>query len=166
MSTRTFVSYWVPVIAWMILIFAGSTDVLSAEHTLRFLMPFLRWFDPHISFATIAYINVALRKLGHLTEYATLAALLWRALRGTLRSARLRSAPARQAPTLLIAAIALITPALFAVSDEFHQSFVPSRTPSENDVLIDVCGATVGVAICPLFARRSRSKVTTGKFAA
>ena len=65
MSTRTFVSYWVPVIAWMILIFAGSTDVLSAEHTSRFLVPFLRWLDPEISFATIAHINIVLRKLAH-----------------------------------------------------------------------------------------------------
>ena len=33
----------------MALIFIGSTDVLSAEHTSRFLVPFLRWFDPNDS---------------------------------------------------------------------------------------------------------------------
>jgi VanZ family protein len=130
----------------MVLIFAGSTDVLSAEHTSRFLVPFLRWLDPHISFATIVNINLVLRKLGHLTEYAILAALLWRALRATLRPVS----------RLSIGTIALITSALFAVSDEFHQSFVATRTASENDVLIDICGAIVGLAISWIFSRRKR----------
>jgi len=157
MSTRVFVTNWVPVIAWMIVIFAGSTDVLSAEHTSRFLMPFLRWLDPHMSFATIASINVVLRKLGHVTEYAILAALLWRALRATLRATRLRSPrrpSARQASTLWIGAIALIASALFAISDEFHQSFVGTRTASAQDVLIDLTGALIAVATCWLFASR------------
>jgi VanZ family protein len=144
MSTRIFVSKWVPVLAWMILIFAGSTDVLSADHTSRLLVPFLRWLDPQISFAMIAHINIVLRKLGHLAEYAILAALLWRALHVTLKSTA----------TLLIGAIALITSALFAISDEIHQSFVPSRTPSQHDVLIDICGAIIGLAICWLLMRR------------
>src|ERR1700737_1319963 len=69
MSVRALVSKWVPVIAWMVLIFAGSTDALSAEQTSRFLVPFLRWLNPEISVATIAAIHFALRKLGHLTEY-------------------------------------------------------------------------------------------------
>src|SRR5713226_7635170 len=86
MNARRFVNCWVPVIAWMALIFAGSTDALSAEQTSRFLVPFLRWLDPQISIATIAAIHFTLRKLGHLMEYGILAALLWRGLRGTLTS--------------------------------------------------------------------------------
>lgn len=148
-AARNLVSKWVPVIAWMVLIFAGSTDVLSAEHTSRFLVPFLRWLDPHISFAMITTINVVLRKLGHLTEYAVLAALLWRALRGTLRSRR----------TITLVAIALTASALFAASDEFHQSFVATRTASENDVLIDICGAIVGLAICWMIGQKNRQKI-------
>jgi VanZ family protein len=144
MSMKRFVSKWVPVIAWMVLIFAGSTDALSAEHTSRFLIPFLHWLDPHISFQTIAAIHLMLRKLGHLTEYAMLAALLWRALRDALRSTS--SFPA--------ALIAFGISALFAMSDEFHQSFVPTRTSSENDVMIDICGAIVGLTICLSLARK------------
>jgi VanZ family protein len=150
MSTRLFVTTWVPVIAWMLLIFVGSTDVLSAEHTSRFLVPFLRWLDPHISFATIAHINIVVRKLGHVIEYAILAGLIWRALRATLASAS----------GLLIAAITLLASALFAISDEFHQSFVPTRTAAENDVIIDICGAIVAIAICLLFAQQNRQWFT------
>src|ERR1700720_2539031 len=82
---KTFLKYWLPILIWLCIIFVGSTDILSAEHPSRFLIPFLRWLDPNISFATIAKIHVALRKIGHLTEYAILAALFWRALRGGTR---------------------------------------------------------------------------------
>src|SRR6266581_2075158 len=87
-----FLKYWMPAISWMGIIYLGSTDMLSAEHTSRFLVPFLRWLDPQISMATIAAIHFALRKFGHLTEYAILAALIWRALRsGT--SFRMKMSP-------------------------------------------------------------------------
>src|SRR5260370_39106727 len=87
MRARWFVSKWMPVIDWMFLMFVGSTDVLSAEHTSRFLVPFLLWLDPHISAATIVSIHFALRKIGHFTEYAILAALLWRGVSGTFNRA-------------------------------------------------------------------------------
>ncbi|MFN2541920.1 MAG: VanZ family protein, partial [Chthoniobacterales bacterium] len=65
----------------MIFIFIGSTDLLSAEHTSRYIGPFLRWFAPHVSDATIASVQMVVRKGAHLTEYAILGALLYRALR-------------------------------------------------------------------------------------
>jgi len=139
MSVRRFLKYWLPVLAWLGLIFLGSTDVLSAEHTSRFLVPFLRWLDPQITLATLNLVQTTIRKLGHLTEYAILAALLWRAMRSG-------AAWTLKAPILFAAA--LVACAIFAVSDEFHQSFVPSRTPSFHDVMIDICGALVGLAIC------------------
>jgi VanZ family protein len=144
---RSFLKNWAPVMAWMFLIFAGSTDALSAEQTSRFLVPFLLWLDPEISVATIAVIHFALRKLGHLTEYAILAALLWRALRATA----LRELWKPAVITLVIAAI-------YAALDEFHQSFVPTRTASENDVMIDIGGAIAGVMICLMFARGVRDR--------
>ena len=125
-------------IAWMLLIFAGSSDALSAEHTSRFLVPFLRWLDPTISASTIAAIHFTLRKLGHFTEYALLAFLLWRAL----RTSWIGKANG------VIAATCFGLAALFAASDEFHQSFVPTRTPSPRDVLIDCIGAAFAIAIC------------------
>jgi VanZ family protein len=144
---KSFLKYWLPVLIWIGLIFVGSTDALSAEQTSRFLVPFLRWLNPQISFATIAAIHFALRKLGHLTEYAIFAALLWRALR---RGTRL---PAKMSILFLFAWLAV---AIFAVIDEFHQSFVPSRTASPVDVMIDICGAMIGLIICIMFAAPGR----------
>ena len=143
----SFFKYWLPVLIWLGLIFASSTDALSAEQTSRFLVPFLRWLDPQLSFATIAAIHFALRKLGHLTEYAIFAALLWRALR---RGTRL------QAKMSILFLLAWLAAAIFAVFDEFHQSFVPSRTASPIDVMIDICGAMLGLIICMMFAAQDR----------
>ena len=146
---KSFLKYWLPVLVWLGLIFVGSTDALSAEQTSRFLVPFLRWFDPQISGATIAAIQLIIRKLGHITEYAILAMLLWRGLR---RGTRLH------AKMSILFSLAWLAAAIFAVTDEFHQSFVPSRTASPLDVMIDICGAVVGLAICMVVAARASRK--------
>lgn len=149
MKVVRFVRYWMPAIVWMAVIFLGSTDMLSAEHTSRFLVPFLRWIDPQISLAASNAIQLGIRKLGHLTEYAILAMLLWRALRGGSRW---------QMKMSLLFLVTALASAIFAASDEFHQSFVPSRTASTNDVMIDICGAVIGLLICFAFTTRRRSE--------
>ena len=122
--------------------------MLSAEHTSRFLVPFLRWINPQISFATLNAIQLGIRKLGHLTEYAILAMLLWRALRSGTRW---------QVKMSILFLVAALASAIFAASDEFHQSFVPSRTASPTDVMIDICGTLIGLSICWMFAKRRNS---------
>ena len=92
---------------------------------------------------------VFIRKCAHVGEYAVLALLLWRALRcGTTLRMRM---PA-------LCGVVLLGCALFAVSDEFHQRFVKSRTPSVRDVFLDVEGALIGVLIGAGFARRHPKK--------
>ncbi len=144
---KNFLKHWLPVLIWLGVIFLGSTDMLSAEHTSRFLVPFLRWIDPQISFATLNAIQLGIRKLGHLTEYAILAMLLWRALRSGTRW---------QMKMSILFLVAALASAIFAASDEFHQSFVPSRTASPTDVMIDICGALIGLLSCLMFAVRKR----------
>ncbi len=126
----------------MVFIFAGSSDVLSAEHTSRFLFPFLHWLKPNISLVTILKIHFFMRKLGHVTEYAILAMLLYRALVNSFWRGR----PWR------CAIVVIVLCGAYAASDEFHQSFVPSRTASARDVAIDLCGAVLSVMIYWLFA--------------
>ncbi len=134
-SVRGFLKFWLPVLLWMIFIFIGSTDLMSAEHTSRFIAPFLRWFVPDVSAATIASIQLFVRKCAHLTEYAILASLLFRAF-----SQNQRRVGRAFAVSFFIAAI-------YAALDEFHQSFVPSRTGSPYDVAIDCAGALAGLLI-------------------
>ena len=77
--------------------------------------------------------------IGHFAAYAILGALLYRALTGV----------EADRPVLL----ALIIVLLYALSDEFHQSFVPNRHPDPFDVATDFAGA--GVALLVLSLRRS-----------
>ena len=147
---RTFLKYWLPVFIWLGVIFAGSTDIFSTEQTSRYLVPFLRWLDPQISLSTIATIHFALRKLGHLTEYAILAAFFWRALRNV------SSLRAKMSTLFLGVWVAC---AIIAATDEFHQSFIASRTASLNDVLTDSLGAAIGLAICLAIAQRDAKKL-------
>jgi VanZ family protein len=136
MLVRSLVKYWIPVIAWMLLIFVASGDLMSAEHTSRFLIPFLRWIAPDMSPATLAAIQLLVRKCAHLTEYAILAGLLHRAFRQD------------QDRFWRAAALAFIVAAIYASLDEFHQSFISSRTGSPWDVIIDCAGAMIGLTIC------------------
>lgn len=131
---------WVPVLLWAGLIFWGSTDALSVPHTSRFLKPFLLWIDPRIGAETVASVQVAIRKAGHMCEYAVLAVLVWRASNGA-DLGRVRPWPAGLAWTTWITVVA------YAVSDEFHQSFVPSREGSPRDVAIDAAGAALAVGM-------------------
>jgi len=124
--------------------------MLSAEHTSRFLVPFLRWIDPQISLAALNAIQLGIRKLGHLTEYAILAMLLWRALRGGIRW---------QNEDVDLVSRRRSRQRNLCASDEFHQSFVPSRTGSPNDVMIDICGALIGPAYLFGVAACRRSEI-------
>lgn len=146
---RLFLKYWLPLLVWLGVIFVGSTSVMSAEHTSRYIVPFLLWLKPGMSPHAIWTILVVARKCAHVTEYAVLALLLWRAL---------RSVPTLSPKTFMVFAAVLLGCALFAASDEFHQMFVKSRTPSVRDVLLDVGGAFLGLLIGATFARRHPKK--------
>ncbi|HEY9756031.1 MAG TPA: VanZ family protein [Oculatellaceae cyanobacterium] len=106
---------WVLVVLWMIVIFAFSAQ-------------------PHSGAVTEKYFgaaNVPIRKAAHMTEYAILFSLCrWAAL-GTVNGLILR----RWAPLLISA--------LYACSDEFHQNFVPGRSATASDVLVDCSGASL-----------------------
>ncbi|HVZ65481.1 MAG TPA: VanZ family protein [Lacunisphaera sp.] len=129
--------HWWPVVAWMVFIFCMSTGFGTAEHTSRYIDPFLRWLMPHATEDVIARGHFLVRKLGHLSEYAVLALLVRRALAITVGPA---------AGAWRVALITLTFCAVYASTDEFHQTFVPGRTPSPVDVAIDTTGAALALA--------------------
>lgn len=129
-----------PAILWALLIFIGSSDLLSSSHTSAFIVRPLHALFPGASEATLAAIHFALRKVGHLTEYAILAWLTSRALRGSsIRLFRQR--------WFWISLAFVVAYALF---DEFRQSFVPSRTSSIYDSLIDSWGGLTALIVVRL----------------
>jgi len=146
---KSLLKYWLPLGIWLALMFVASTNIMSSEHTSRYMVPFLLWLKPGMSPKTIWIIIVVVRKCAHVTEYAIFALLLWRAL---------RTVPLLHAKASISFAAALLGCAAFAASDEFHQTFIKSRTPSVRDVLLDVAGALVGLLIGLSFAQRDRKK--------
>jgi len=149
---KSFLRYWAPVLVWLVLTFVGSTNVLSVANTSRFIIPFLHWLKPGMTEDATWGIIVVIRHCAHVGEYMVLAILVWRALRwGTSISMRMST----------LCGVALLGCALFAASDEFHQTFVKSRTPSVRDVLLDVGGASVGLLIAVSFANRRPKKSRT-----
>ena len=75
---------WLPVVAWMIVIFSASGDRLSFQHTSRVIGPLVRWLFPHVTDEAIHEVVVFVRKSAHVGEYAVLALLVWHARRKAL----------------------------------------------------------------------------------
>ena len=60
-----------------------------------------------------------------------------------------------QAKPSAIVALSVAVSVLFGISDEFHQSFVPSRTADIRDLVFDFLGSIIGSGICQLFYAKS-----------
>ena len=147
----SFLRYWLPLLLWMVVIFSASADTASVPHTSRFLEPFLRWFKPDISAEAIDAVRWCVRKAAHMTEFAVLTWLAWRALRRPVRQDQ-RLWSARCAWGALGLAV------LYASTDEIHQTFVPNRTGSMMDVAIDATGAALGMLMVWMVFRWRRRK--------
>lgn len=104
-----FLRYWLPVLCWVALIFFLSSIQGS-------------------SLSDFGSLDFFVKKGAHITEYAILYLLIFRAI-GTLVVPR---------KALVIAAIVSV---LYAISDEYHQTFVPLREGTARDVVIDSIGA-------------------------
>jgi VanZ family protein len=122
----------------MVVIFSASGDQGSFQHSSRIIGPLLHWLFPNMQEINVNHVVTFARKCAHLTEYAILAGLFWRALR--------KPAGFRTLPWLWREAFwAIVFVAFYAMSDEFHQSFVPGREGKVTDVLIDTTGAALGM---------------------
>jgi VanZ family protein len=147
----TRVAAWLLVLLWASVMFNFSTDSFSKEHTSRVIVPILQWLLPQASAETIDVLHEFIRKCAHVLEYSVLSVLLFRALR----------APA-SGWTIRWAAVALLLAALFAASDEFHQTFVPSRGASVWDVLLDTLAAAAAQVVLWLWLKRATPSQSNG----
>lgn len=141
---------WLPPAIWMAAIITFSSDIGSGEHTGHWLLPLLQMLAPWATEAQLETLHWLIRKAGHVTEYAILTALWYRALRQG------RSATPRAA-----AAIAFAISIAWAVIDEIRQSFVPSRTASAMDVATDSIGVVIVVTLAILGWRTAIDHLTT-----
>ena len=146
MNIRSKIQYWLPVVLWISFIFWMSTGMFSAENTYLFFGPLLRFFVPSISPREIVILHAILRKLAHVTEYFISGLLLFRAFRNGSDKRR----------EWIWAFSSLLVVVLIAAGDEFHQSFVPTRTSSIIDVGIDMFGGFLAQCMSVWTYRRNR----------
>jgi VanZ family protein len=126
-----FLSRYLPLIAWLVFISFASSDNFNAGNTSRIIGPLILWLFPNTSPETLTVVHVITRKVAHFTEYAILGFLAARAFRPWPR-------------WFLICAMLVI---VYALIDEYHQSFVPSRTASIFDSMIDMAGGLTALLI-------------------
>ena len=132
-----FVWYYLPLIAWLVFISFASSDNFNAGNTSRIIGPLILWLFPNTSQETLAVVHSITRKIAHFTEYAILGFLAARAFRTSPR-------PAINQRWFLICVTLIV---VYALVDEYHQSFVPSRTASLTDSLIDMAGGLTALII-------------------
>jgi VanZ family protein len=137
------VSRYLPLLLWLSFISFASTSEFSGENTSRIVRPLVLWLFPATSEATLQVIHFVVRKMAHLTEYAVLGVLAARSL--STSSVRF----VKQHWVLLVFLLILI----YSLLDEYHQSFVPSRTASLYDSMIDCVG---GFTALMVYKRRKK----------
>jgi VanZ family protein len=137
---------WLPAAIGVLVICVESTDYLSAANTRALLEHLLVWLGwaTHPDFSSGNHI---LRKTGHFVGYGTLGLLFYRGRRlsGQILSIR--------RPQLADVAFALVCTLIVASADEYHQSFLPSRTGQPQDVLLDITGAALFLLLLQLWLR-------------
>jgi len=145
---KFWINAWWPVALGICIIAIESTPEFGADHTsgpLRWLYQAI--FGP-VSDARWALIHLLVRKSGHFIGYGLLGLAWLRAWWMTLPRSMF----------LVDAVLALLGTAMTASADEFHQSFLPNRTGTPWDVLLDCSGALAMQLLVYVFMRVLRPK--------
>jgi len=123
-------------LVWMVVIFAFSHQAYSGRIT-----------EAYLGEAA----NVPVRKLGHVTEFGVLSLLYWKTLFYFLK------VKGREMRPVLTIVCAFGAAFAYACLDEWHQAFVPGRSSSFYDVLVDSSGMIVAMILAYFYTRRSIS---------
>jgi VanZ family protein len=141
-------SAWLPVAAGIVLIMLESTEALGSNHTSGPLRLFFESIFGRVPDAQWELLHRFIRKSGHFLAYGFIG-LAW------LRAWWMTLPRSRFLPDALLATLGT---AMVASFDEWHQSFLPNRTGSPWDVLLDCCGALALQLLVYVFMRTFRPK--------
>lgn len=129
---KRFLLDWLPLALWTAIILRASGSTFSGTHTGSLIERIFAVAGVHLSITADEILNTIVRKLAHLTEYAILGALAFRAVRSN------------RAGWLLAWSVAAVAIAIAVAStDEYLQSFSPARTSRVSDIVLDATGATI-----------------------
>ncbi len=137
---------------WVALISIESTDLLSSDHTGAVLYKLVTALFGQVNLHSFMLFHFYLRKAGHVTGYGILSLLLLRGWRHTLDPAR--------AWLGRISLLAWLGTVFVAALDEWHQSFIPSRTGTWRDVVLDSTAGLVFLLFAYAWLRHSSRSQT------
>lgn len=143
---RYWLGVWWPVALGIAVIWIESQWFMGSDHTSEPLRAIWQAIFGHVSDARWEIIHHYIRKTGHFVGYGLIGLAWLRAWWHTLPRSKF----------LTDAALAMLGTATMASLDEWHQSFLPNRTSSPRDVLLDCTGAFVMMTLVYVFARTTR----------
>jgi hypothetical protein len=141
---------WTAAGLWLGLIAGESTNHLSAANTTRILYPLFHFFTGVDPFRFVIW-DYYIRKMGHFVGYFGLSILLFRAWRATLPFA------SPSCWSMQWARISFFMTALVASLDEWHQTYLSSRSGSLRDVLLDSSAALTAQILILLLLKGHRT---------
>lgn len=134
---------WLMLLVWMLVIFLFSSQPHSGETTKSIIEQIM----PNIKTNSLLdMINFIVRKSAHITEYFILALLTISLLKEYTKKQN------------VILVSSLIFCFIYALTDEFHQSFVPGRSSLFRDVLIDTSGSIISLVSYYLYQKKFTTK--------
>jgi VanZ family protein len=140
---RYWLSAWLPVLFGIGVIVLESTVWFGSDHTSHPLRTLFEALFGRVTDAHWEVIHHYIRKSGHFIGYGLIGLAWLRAWWMTLPRSRF----------LTDATLALLGTALVASCDEWHQTYLPNRTGTPWDVLLDCCGAFTLQLFVYLFLR-------------
>jgi VanZ family protein len=139
---------WLPVVIGILMIMVESTEWMGADNTSTPLRTLFQAIFGHVTDEQWEMIHHIVRKSGHFVGYGLIGLAWLRAWWMTLPKSHF----------LPDALLALLGTALVATADEYHQSFLPNRTASPWDVLLDCSGAIALQLMVYILMRLTRPK--------
>jgi VanZ family protein len=148
-----FVSAWLPVLVCVLIISQESTAAFGADRTTGPLQRFFEYFFGHFTQPEWWRLHLMIRKGGHFIGYGILSLAWFRAFWMTAWTSLPISRRIKVAHML-----AMLGTLAVASADEFHQTFLPNRTGTAWDVLVDCTGAALVQVVVWLWMRRRLSR--------
>ncbi|HEX7064261.1 MAG TPA: VanZ family protein [Bacillales bacterium] len=165
---KAFLIYWLPVLLWAGLIFYFSSQSYEEQNLQPTLSQYIdteaigdwfsgvsfRYAEEEVSVEALGapgFLEFFIRKGAHFTVYFVLAFLLVRAFSQFMRTRG------------KVFWFSLFLAVLYAVSDEFHQSFTAGRTPLPLDVVLDSFSALIGTVVAFLLYTRRKIRFLPNK---
>jgi lipopolysaccharide/colanic/teichoic acid biosynthesis glycosyltransferase/VanZ family protein len=141
---KKLLKFWLAPLLLMALVFPVGNKALASHWTYDIFVAAFRWVFPHASLHAAGIGYIIFRKSGHFVTYGLLAFLFYRALRAGRRQ--------RYRPAWFLGAGTLA--AAYGALDEFLQTFVPNRSGSVRDWLVDCAGIAFALALAARRAKR------------